>query len=49
MMPGWLAELQALAARCGGGLGADLAAMSLAELWGVYAFLRARTERGGRD
>jgi precorrin-3B methylase len=50
MMPAhirWLAELQALAARYGAALGADLAALSLAELWGVYAFLRAWTERAG--
>lgn len=44
--PAWIDELQALAARYGCGLGVDLAALSMVELWGVYAFLRAWMERG---
>ena len=36
----WLQDLQALAARFSGyGVGPDLAALSLAEAWGLYVFL----------
>lgn len=45
--PYWIAELEALAAGIGAGVGADLAALTLAELWGVYVFLRALAETGG--
>ena len=45
--PAWVADLETLAARYGLGIGADLAALTMAELWGVYAFLRAMAERGG--
>ncbi len=44
--PAWVDELQGLAVRFGYGLGPDLAALSLVELWGVYTFLRAWIERG---
>ena len=38
--PQWLEDLQALAARCTGlGIGPDLAALTLAEAWGLYRFL----------
>lgn len=38
--PAWLEDLQALAARCAGlGIGPDLAALTLAEAWGLYRFL----------
>ena len=51
MMPGsynpWLAGLEALAARFGHGLAADLALLNSAELWGLYLFLRALLERSG--
>jgi hypothetical protein len=43
----WLAELHCLAARFGGACSADLAALTLAEAWGLYCFLRALAERGG--
>jgi hypothetical protein len=37
----WLDELNGLLARFSGlGIGADIAAMGLCELWGVYCFLR---------
>jgi hypothetical protein len=46
--PAWLEELQALVARFAErGVGPDLAALTMAELWGVYMFLRAVAERGG--
>ena len=36
----WLADLQAMAARFSGlGIGPDLAALTLAEAWGLYRFL----------
>lgn len=36
----WLDELNGLLARFPGtGIGADIAALSLCELWGVYCFL----------
>ena len=45
--PAWLEDLQALAARFAGlGIGPDLAALSLAEAWGLYRFL-ARIAGGG--
>ena len=38
--PAWLEDLQALAARFAGlGIGPDLAALTLAEAWGLYRFL----------
>ena len=38
--PAWLDELQALAARFAGlGIGPDLAALTVAEAWGLYLFL----------
>lgn len=38
--PAWLEYLQALAARFAGyGIGADLAAVSLVQAWGLYRFL----------
>jgi hypothetical protein len=43
----WLTELEALAARFGCGVAADMAAMNLAQLWALYGFLRARAEGGG--
>ncbi len=43
----WLEDLQSLAARCTGlGIGPDLAALTLAEAWGLYRFL-ARMAGGG--
>jgi hypothetical protein len=36
-----------LAARLGHGVGPDLGALTMAELWGVYLFLRALAEKGG--
>ena len=45
--PAWLEDLQALAARFAGlGIGPDLAALTLAEAWGLYRFL-ARIAAGG--
>ena len=45
--PAWLEDLQALAARFGGlGIGPDLAALTLAQAWGLYRFL-ARMSGGG--
>ena len=39
--PAWLEDLQALAARFAAlGIGPDLAALTLAEAWGLYRFLR---------
>lgn len=38
--PAWLDRLQCLAARLPGlGIGPELAALSMAEAWGVYLFL----------
>lgn len=38
--PAWLERLQCLAARFPGlGIGPELAALSLAEAWGLYLFL----------
>lgn len=45
--PAWLDELELLVIRYGNAIGPDLAALTMAELWGVYLFLRALTERGG--
>jgi len=45
--PDWMTDLEALAARYGAGLGVDLAALALADLWGVYRYLRAVAERAG--
>jgi hypothetical protein len=42
----WAHDLQALAARFGCCIGADLAAMNCAQLWAVYAFLKAKAEGG---
>jgi hypothetical protein len=42
----WLDDLQALAARFGCAVGADMAAMSLAQLWALYAFLKHTMEGG---
>ena len=43
--PNWLDELDALLVRFSGlGIGADIAAMGLCELWGVYSFLRRMAE-----
>jgi hypothetical protein len=43
--PDWLSELNALLARYADmGIGADAAAMSLTELWGLYCFLRRLAE-----
>jgi hypothetical protein len=40
LSPAWLTDLQALAARFSGlGIGPDLAALTLAEVWGLYRFL----------
>ena len=37
----WLEELESLLARFSGlGISADIAAMSLCELWGVYCLLK---------
>ena len=45
--PAWLEDLQALAARFAGlGIDADLAALTLAEAWGLLVFLR-RLAGGG--
>ena len=45
--PAWLEDLQALAARFAGlGIGPDLAALTLAEAWGLYQFL-SRVAGGG--
>lgn len=41
----WLDELNGLLARFSGiGIGADIAALSLCQLWGVYCFLRRLAE-----
>jgi hypothetical protein len=45
--PDWLTELEALAARFVGPVGPDLAGLALADLWGVYRFLKGLAERGG--
>jgi hypothetical protein len=45
--PAWIDELEALAARFGGAVPADLASLTLAELWGLYGFLRSWLESGG--
>lgn len=37
----WRDELQALASRFGCCIGPDMAAMNLAQLWALYAFLEA--------
>ena len=43
----WLEDLQALSARHAGlGMGPDLAALTLAQAWGLYRFL-ARMAGGG--
>lgn len=42
----WLDDLQALAARFGCTVGADLVAMNCSQLWAVYAFLKANAEGG---
>lgn len=42
----WLNELEALAARFGCGVGADMATMTMTQLWGLYCFLKAQAERG---
>lgn len=42
----WLDDLEALAARFGCCIGADMAAMSLTQLWALYGFLRAGAEVG---
>jgi hypothetical protein len=43
--PLWLYQLQALSARFADlGITADLASMSLIELWGVYRYLQRLTE-----
>jgi hypothetical protein len=42
----WLNDLEALAARFGCCVGADFAAMNCAQLWAVYAFLKAKAEGG---
>lgn len=43
--PAWLYELDELLVRFSGlGIGADIAAMGLYELWGVYCFLRRLAE-----
>lgn len=42
----WLDDLQALAARFGCGVAADMAAMNYAQLWALYAFLKAKAEGG---
>lgn len=45
--PAWLEDLQALAARFGAyGIGPDLAALTLAQAWGLYRFL-CRVAGGG--
>lgn len=43
----WLDDLEALAARFGCCMGADMAAMNLTQLWALYGLLRARAEGGG--
>jgi hypothetical protein len=43
----WFDHLEALAARFGCGVDADMAAMNLTQLWALYGFLRARAEGGG--
>jgi hypothetical protein len=41
----WLGELEGLLARFSAlGIGADIAAMGLCELWGVYCLLRHLAE-----
>ena len=41
MRPDWLGHLEILAARfCHLGVSADLAGLSIVELWGLYCFLR---------
>ena len=43
--PAWLAGLRVLAARYGAlGITPDLAALTLAEAWGVFVFLRRLAE-----
>lgn len=42
----WLDELEALAARFGCGIGPDMAAMNLTQLWALYAFLCSRFDGG---
>ena len=42
---GWLDELRDLLVRCSDlGIGSDVAAMSLTELWGLYCLLRRLAE-----
>lgn len=43
----WLDELEALVARFGCAVAADLSAMNIAQLWALYCFLKAQAERGG--
>ena len=49
MMRGdWLYELNGLLVRFSGmGMNADLAALSLCELWGIYCYLRRLAESQG--
>ena len=42
----WLNDLEALVARFGCAVAADMAAMNLAQLWALYSFLRTRVEGG---
>ena len=42
----WLDDLEALAARFGCCIGADMAAMSLTQLWALYGFLRSGVQGG---
>jgi hypothetical protein len=42
-----LDELELLVLRYGNAIGPDLAALTMAELWGLYLFLRALAEKGG--
>ncbi len=46
--PRWLDDLHALAARFSGyGITPDLAALTLAEAWGLYVFLEKLAAAGG--
>ncbi len=42
----WRNQLQAIAARFLYGMGADVVAMDLAQLWAFYAFLKAQSHGG---
>lgn len=42
----WLEDLHALAARFGCCMASDVAAMNVAQLWALYAFLKSSMDGG---